>query len=72
MFGRLAFVRFVLLGFPTKPTIIIINDDDTYRIAGNIGGHYIWRKSHKLGLNNIGEILIWRLSVAVHIGKHAL
>ncbi len=43
-----------------------------YRIAGNIGGHYIWRKSHKLGINSIGEILIWRLSVAVHIGKHAL
>ncbi len=43
-----------------------------YRIAGNIGGDYIWRKSHKLGINNIGEILIWRLSVAVHIGKHAL
>ncbi len=40
-----------------------------YRIAGNIGGHYVWRKSHKLGINNIGEILIWR---SVHIGKHAL
>ncbi len=30
-----------------------------YRRAGNIGSHYIiWRKSHKLGINNIGEILI--------------
>ncbi len=43
-----------------------------YRVAGNIGGHYIWRKSHKLDLNNVGEILIWCLSVAVHIGEHAL
>ncbi len=47
-------------------------DNNYYRIAGNIGGHYIWRKSPKSGINNIGEILIWRLSVAVHIGKHAL
>ncbi len=43
-----------------------------YLIAGNIDGHYIWRKSHKLDISNSGEILIWHLSVAVHIGKHAL